>query len=643
MSSYQPVAGAWSAQRFEEALSYHRRGNLHDAGRLYRAILASDRGHFDALVHLGLVRLQEGSLEEAEALFREALERNPNSADAHANLANARLALSRLKDAVAGYEKALAIDPGHAEANFGLASALRALRRHEAAIARYEKALAIDPDYAEANYGIATALQALKHYEQAILFYEKALAVDPDYAEANHGIATALQALNRHDQAIGFYEKALAVDPDHVEANDGLGTALRALGRDDEAIPFYVRALAIRPGYGAGHNNLGVALQEIGRLEEARLAFERAVGLEPRTAGFYRNLFDTGKITAGDRHLAALRALAQDAASLPGEDQIQLHFALGKALADVGEHQRSFHHFLEGNALKRQQVDHDEAAALRMFDRIRAVFGAELMRSKAGQGDPSSLPVFILGMPRSGSTLIEQVLASHPKVFGAGERLDFRDALNSLGGAGGIGLPFPERFVVASGDELRELGAGYLDGLKAASRSSGNYQRITDKMPANFRLVGPIHLALPNALIFHTCRDPVDTCLSCFSALFGADQPFAYDLGELGRYYRAYSSLMEHWRAVLPEGVMLDVQYEELVGDLEPQARRIVAHCGLEWDDACLAFHKTQRLVKTASVAQVRQPIYRSSVGRWRPDGAVLRPLLDGLGPDLAGNSRRGG
>jgi tetratricopeptide (TPR) repeat protein len=646
MSAGQPIAGigASAAQKFEEALSLHRLGDLREAERLYQAILASDCGHFGSLVHLGLICLQDGRFDEAEALFREALDCNPNSADAHANLANARLALGRLEDAVAGYERALAFDPDHAEANFGLASAFHALRRHEDAIAYYEKSVAIDPDYAEANYGTATALQALNRHDQAIAFYEKALAVDPDYAEANYGIATALQALSRQDQAIVFYEKALAVDPGHVEANNGLGTALRALDRHDEAIPFYERALAIRPGYGAAHNNLGVTLQEIGRLDEARLAFERAVGLEPRRPGFYYSLFDTKKITAGDRHLAALDALAQDAASLPGDDRIQLHFALGKAFANVGEHQRSFDHFLEGNALKRQQVEHDEAAAMRMFERIRAVFGAELMRSKVGQGNPSSLPIFILGMPRSGSSLIEQILASHPKVLGGGERLDLTDALNSFREAASIALPFPELFIVATGEELRRLGAGYLDRLKtAASGKADLWQRITDKMPANFRLAGLIHLALPNARIIHTCRDPVDTCLSCFSTPFGADQPFAYDLGELGRYYRAYSSLMAHWRRVLPQGVMLDVQYEDLVADFEPQARRIVAHCGLEWHDGCLAYDKTARPVKTASSAQVRQPIYRSSVGRWRPDANLLNPLLDGLGPDLAGDRTGGG
>jgi tetratricopeptide (TPR) repeat protein len=379
-------------------------------------------------------------------------------------------------------------------------------------------------------------------------------------------------------------------------------------------------------------------LQEIGRLDEARLALERAIALAPRKVEFYLNLLDVKKFTAEDHHFAALQALAKDDTSLAPEDRINLHFAMGKALAQVGDERQAFDHLLEGNSLKRQEVVHDEAAAWRMFERIRAVFSAELMRSKQGGGDLSQLPIFIIGMPRSGTSLVEQILASHPMVFGAGERLELRDALNSFGEASEISLPFPERFLVATGEELRRLGADYLNRLKTALPAAPrDWRRITDKMPANFRLAGLIHLALPNARIIHTCRDPVDTCLSCFSIHFTADQPFAYDLGELGRYYRAYYSLMEHWRQVLPEGLMLDVHYEDLVGDLEGQARRIVAHCGLEWDDACLAYDKTARPVKTASAAQVRQPIYRSSVGRWRPDADVLNPLLDGLGPDLAG------
>jgi Sulfotransferase family len=266
---------------------------------------------------------------------------------------------------------------------------------------------------------------------------------------------------------------------------------------------------------------------------------------------------------------------------------------------------------------------------------IRMASSGELIGRNGGFGNRSPLPVFIVGMPRSGSTLVEQILASHSRVFGGGERSDLTAAMKSIGVD--IAAPsFPESVAGLTGAQLARLGADYVDRLQAAARSLGiaTAERITDKMPANSCFVGLIHLALPNARIIHTRRDPIDTCLSCFAKLFGAEQPFAYDLGELGRYHRACDALMEHWRRVLPPEVVLDVQYEELVANFEPQARRIVAHCGLDWDDACLSFHKTERVVRTASVTQVRQPIYRTSIGRWRPADDVLRPLLDALDLD---------
>jgi hypothetical protein len=255
------------------------------------------------------------------------------------------------------------------------------------------------------------------------------------------------------------------------------------------------------------------------------------------------------------------------------------------------------------------------------------------MRSNEGVGEQSSVPVFILGMPRSGSTLVEQILASHPKVFGAGEIDDFGKAILGLSGAARRAITSPEVVSLMSGEQLRQLGASYVGRIKAAAPAA---QRITDKMLENFRFTGLIHLALPNARIIHTRRDPIDTCLSCFSKRFAENLPYTYDLGELGRYYRAYEALMAHWRSVLPQNVMLEVRYEEVVADLEGQARRILAHCGLEWDPHCLDFHKTERPVRTASVAQVRQPIYKSSVGRWRAFESFLGPLLAELEPSIA-------
>jgi hypothetical protein len=308
---------------------------------------------------------------------------------------------------------------------------------------------------------------------------------------------------------------------------------------------------------------------------------------------------------------------------------MHLDFALGKAYADLKDHRRSFEHLLAGNAAKRATIGYDERAAFALFDRIEATFTRELMQAKAGGCDPSNMPIFIIGMPRSGTTLVEQIIANHPAVYGAGELQTFNNVLLTVRGPDGNSVPYPDFVPALDTDALRLIGAAYLAEVRKLAPGG---KRITDKMPSNYYFAGLIKLALPNASIIHTLRDPVDTCISCFSKLFSAEQNHTYDLGELGRYYKRYERLMAHWRRVLPAGSILEVRYEDVVADLEKEGRRIVAHCGLSWHDDCLSFHKTDRPVRTASATQVRQPIYNSAVGRWRVYEQHLGPLLDALG-----------
>ncbi|MBV9552788.1 MAG: sulfotransferase [Alphaproteobacteria bacterium] len=468
----------------------------------------------------------------------------------------------------------------------------------------------------------ATQLHQRGRLAEAEGLYQEVLHSDPRSFEALHNAGLIRLQSGDYGAAIRLIQRALAVNPQSVEAYNNLGGALQALNRQEESLAYYQRALAINPNFADGHNNLGAALKALGRMEEALAAFERAVALAPDRAAFYRNLVDTRPVTADDPCLERMQRLAERMQRMNEEGQTQLHFALAKAYSDIGQHERSFRHLVAGNALKRRNVAYDEGNTLGAFARTRRVFTPELMQAKSGMGHHSPLPVFILGMPRSGTTLVEQILASHPAVFGAGELLDFEALVNNLPGR------FPDVAAGLQQTHLTQFGERYAKRLAAIAPAA---RRVTDKMPANFRFAGLIHLALPGARIIHTRRDPVDTCLSCFSILFMGSQPHTYNLGELGRYYRAYDRLMAHWRAVLPQGVMLEVQYEDLVGNLEGQARRMLAHCGLDWDPACLDFHKTERPIRTASALQVRVPIYRSSVRRWRPAEQTLFPLLDGL------------
>ena len=428
-------------------------------------------------------------------------------------------------------------------------------------------------------------------------------------------------------------DPALAIRPDYPAALNNRANALISLKPPLEALTSYDRAVAVKPDYAEGHDNRGLLLAKFGRFGEAREAIETAIGIAPKRARSYYDLLLFTRAAAGDRHLLAMEDLARNANSLTADEQRDLNFALGKAYADIGDHEQAFGRLAGGAASKRRSLVYDEAAALRFFKRIESAFTGELVRRHQNLGDPSTAPVFIVGMPRSGTTLIEQILATHPKVSAAGEINDFQEAVRELEQTPGDALRFPEMVAATSGERLRLLGALYLRRLGAAGFAA---QRITDKMPENFLFAGLIHLALPNARIIHIRRDPMDTCFSCFTKQF-KDQtvPYSYDLGELGRRYRAYEALMAHWRAVLPREALLEVRYEDVVVDLEGQARQIVAHCGLEWDARCLEFYRTERCVETASMSQVRQPIYQSSVGRWRPYARFLGPLMRELGASV--------
>ena len=589
-------------RQFQEAVALQQRGDLNAAVQKLHAILEQAPGNSDCLQLLGAIEVLRGNFTAAEDLLGRAIQSDPKAAAAHNNLGMALMAQKRAEEAIRHYEAAIVLNPQYAAAFNNLGSALSALDRPEAAAQRFREALVIRPDF----------------------------------ALARTNLGSALASLGRHEEAIAEHQRALATQADNAVVHMNLASTLQAAGRNEQALPHFAQAREFQPHLSAVHTRLGTTLQELGRIEEARACFEKAIELEPQRPAHYLNLTGNMRMQQGDRRIAAMEALARAEDSIPEIERPTIHFALGKALTDIGQHERAFRHLLRGNALKRKQVEYDEVAVIGRLRRVREVFTAELMHRGRDKGAPSRQPIFILGMPRSGSTLVEQILASHPDVFAAGEVMAFRDAIKSIGAEDGP-VPFPDSVPGLSAADLRRLAANYLEQMRGTAainwRGDGGKtpQRITDKLPANFRHAGLIHLALPNARIIHTCRDPIDTCLSCFATEF-ARQPFTFDLGELGRHWRAYAELMAHWRALLPPGVMLDVQYESVVSDFEREARRIVAHCGLAWTDACLEFQQAQRPVRTASVVQVRQPLYRSSVGRWRPDDQTLAPLLQGLG-----------
>jgi Flp pilus assembly protein TadD len=485
--------------------------------------------------------------------------------------------------------------------------------------------------------------EALAHHRvgqfgAAIPIYVRVLSLRPDLPEIYNNLGHALAALGKAEAALPAFQSAVELKPDNPEALCNWGLALAELGRLDEAETKYRQAIGVAPGFAGAYNNLGLLLKERGRLTEACQFFEQAIDLWPARVAYYDNLAAARRLVAGDRHFTALQEMARNPAAVPAAERVHLHFALAKAYDGVAKVESAFQELLEGNRLKRQQMNYDEGATLRLMERQRQLIDRDFLVARQGGGEPSALPVFIVGMTRSGTTLIEQILASHPQVHGAGELGLFDQAAGAVRKLLPGCPPFPDMMSAMSADHFRDLGRRYLDGIV---RRAPQATRITDKMTGNFLVCGLIHLALPNATIIHAVRDPVDTCMSSFAVNFTTGNEHTYDLAELGRYYRHYRSLMAHWHEVLPPGRILDVHYEDLVGDLEGVARRLLAHCGLTWDARCLDFHRNERPVRTASASQVRQPLYRDSVGRWHKYEAFIAPLLAELGLAGACNAPR--
>ena len=635
---------------------------ISDAEKLLRQALSLAPDSAEVHANLGVAFQMSQRFGEAVRHFEAAIVLKPTLTEAQFGLAACLQALGRYQQAVDQYRKLLEADSEHAEANYGLATLLSRLGQDSGAIAHYRNALMADPDFVEAHHGLGVLLTKTGDLPAAIGCFRKALDIDPEYGEVRMILGKVLQRLERDDEAIGcyrehlarnpnhapthfelatifarkrplveavaHYERALALEPECAAYMTGLASALRLLDKHKDAVTLLQQAIALEPDNPDTLSLLGRALVDAGELEQGLSLSRRAFELARQRPEIGYNLVCSGKVAPGDPLFPAMEAMLPRIASFTSIDQCCLYFALAKAYEDIGQPSKAFEYLRIGNSTKRRHIEYDEGKEIGFLERIERVFAADVLGQRRGVGHPSKVPIFIVGMPRSGTTLVEQILASHPMVYGAGERAELPALLSRIAKSGQAIAPFPEILGFLGGPELYKLGKDYVESIRLLAPDA---QRIADKRPTNFAWVGLIHSILPDARIIHVIRDPVDTCLSCFSQLFAGALNFAYDLGELGRYYRAYSRLMAHWRAVLPQKAMLEIHYESLVANFPEETRRLIDYCDLTWDPVCLSFYKTSRTVRTASVTQVRKPIYSTSVGRWRPNEEVVRPLVEGL------------
>ena len=616
------------AEMFRQALNLARQGALSQADHLLVRVIQAQPDHVEAHIARARLQFEQRRPDAAYVSYSAALAVEPDHLVALHDRGAVLMALGRHAEALADLERVIALRPDAVSALYNAGVSLAALGRHAEAAQRYRQVLAIRPGHVLSVNNLGASLLQLGQMAEAAAAFQQAQALAPNDVSILNNLATTLRELGRHAEMLQVADRGLALAPGHAQLINSRGMALAGLGRLQEALAAFDAGLAAYPENVELHENRSVMLVELGRTAEAGEAIRRAVAIAPGRVRAYYNLTEIRRTLPGEPHLEAMETLARSIDQLPLQDRIELHFALGKAHADVGDFEQAFQRFTAGGALQRARLGYDEAATFDVLERTAAAFSHDVLWRNAGKGDPSDAPVFILGMPRSGGTLVEQILASHPEVHGAGETDAFRQAVADLA-AEGIVEDSPEGFAHLPAKALRRLGQTYLERV---GRPDAGIRRVTDKSIEAFRLTGLIHMALPGARFIHVRRDPLDACLSCFSKLFVTTLGYTYDLGDLGRYWRRYEAQMAHWAQALPPGAILEVRYEDVVADLEGQARRMLAHCGLDWDERVLDFHTTDRAVRTASFAQVRQPIYASSVGRWRDYAPWLGPLKEALG-----------
>lgn len=548
----------------------------------------------DERVAAAFVRHKHGDVQFAYGVYREVLDEHPCHAGALHYLGLIARQTGRSSEARELLQRSIDIDPSDPRAHNHLGQVLFALNRRAEAIASFEQALALDPDHADALNNLANLIKT-RDLDRAIAMYRRVVQLRPDASHALYNLANALQLDDQYEEARSSLERAIELDPDNHLA----------------------------------HHNLGVLLEQQGRFDTAMTHYQQARRINPKHARSLVRLLSLRSYEPDEKSVRDAEALiASDRTAQP--DRVRLHGGLGKHYERRMDFDKAFAHFTAANALNAEQsVPFDIARVRTCFDRIIDTFTPAHFESVRGLGNLTAQPLFIVGLPRSGTTLTEQILGSHPSVLTTGELPAISRIVRNMW------PPYPEPVATAEGSMLHGWADEYLAELHATAAghselAATSAPRITDKFPLNFIHLGFIATLFPNARIVHCRRDPLDTGLSCYTERFSLEDDFTTDLRHFGEYYLEAERLMKHWRAVLPMPI-LELHYEDLVADVEQRTRALLAHCGLEWDSACLAFQHHERPIQTPSRWQARQAIYRTSVGRWRRYEKHLAPLIEML------------
>jgi tetratricopeptide (TPR) repeat protein len=622
-------------------------------------------GHPEALLLLGASKRLQGSAFAARSILCTLAKTQPRSARVQYELAMSLATLGEEEAAIVAFQRAVSLSPGMTEAWRALgdqltlkgdvAGADRAYSRHvqtsirdpalmEAGLALSEDRLAVaerllrahlkvHPTDVAAIRMLAETGTRLGRYADAEALLDRCLELAPSFIAARHNYAVVLYRQNKALEAIPQIDRLLAADPTDPGYRNLKAAALGLVGEHVQSIEVYESVLKERPEQPKVWLSYGHALKTAGRQGESIAAYRRTLDLAPQFGEAYWSLANlkTYRFTAED--VAAMEKQAARA-DLADEDRLHLHYALGKAFEDAEDFEASFEHYRTGAAIRRKQIDYSAADTTALVARAKALFTPAFFAERTGVGCDDAAPIFVVGLPRSGSTLVEQILASHSMVEGTMELPEIIAIARSLGdrtAKDGVAA-YPEVLAGADADRLQALGAAFIARTRIHRKLGRPF--FIDKMPNNFLHIGLIHLILPNAKIIDARRHPMATCFSGFKQHFARGQNFSYDLGDIGRYYRDYVALMAHVDAVLP-GRVHRVFYEDMVTDTEAEVRRLLDYCGLPFEASCLKFYENDRAVRTASSEQVRRPIFRDGLDRWRGYTPWLDDLKTALGPVL--------
>ncbi|MBT8099455.1 MAG: sulfotransferase [Gammaproteobacteria bacterium] len=648
---------------FTEAVDLVNQGRADESEALCRATIESHPDDANMIALLGAILVKKRALREAETWLTKAIELAPSFAKPHEDLGFALLQQARPKEAVPVLETATRLDPSLELAWLNLGKSLAMLGQGEQADEAFEKSFSLNP--VRKKLALAAEHQQAGRYQEAAELYRevlrtnpknvdalrmlgilafgegqvdeaerlfrRAVAAAPDFVNAIIDLGVALKEQSRIEESIECFRQATKLEPRNVKAHYQLGQILAPAALSDEAIRSYERVLELRPKHAGALLGRGHVLKTLGRQEAAIESYRRCIASKPEKGEVYWSLANLKTYRLSDDDIREMQSRLSSS-ELTDESEVNFLFALGKAHEDRGEFDQAWQYYVDGNAKRRMLEHYDPVRFEVQNDAIIEVFDREFLSANTGLGNPDPAPIFIVGLPRSGSTLLEQILASHSLVEGTAELPYIKRVEQSLSKNRADGVNYPAAVRELGEPHFNSLGQDYLDAAQM-HRVEGTAHFI-DKMPNNFPAIGLIHLILPNAKIIDARRYPLDSCLSNFRQLYGQGQPFTYDLADIGEYFLEYQRLMDHWHDVLPDRV-LTVQYEDVVCDFENQVRRLLEYCELPWDDACLRFHETDRPVRTASSEQVRQPVYTKSVHFWRNHEPHLGELIDVLQPVL--------